>query len=371
MSYFKLPDLGEGLTEAEIRAWHVAPGEAVELDQSLVSVETAKAIVELPSPQAGVVVRLLGAPGDVIHTGEPLVEFEGGAADTGTVVGEIESAEAGVEEDHFIIGSPAAQGHGDVRATPAVRALARSFSVDLAEVQGSGPEGRILARDVESAHQQVALQGAGEPLRGARRAMCSAMARAQAEVALVTIFEDADIHRWRKGEDVTIRLAKAIVAGCAAEPALNAWLDGPAMARRLLSHIDLGIAVDTAEGLFVPVLRDVGNRANADLREGLARLRKDVERRSIPPEEMTGATIMLSNYGMIGGRYGTPMVVPPTVAILAAGAIREQMIMRKGQLRSQWVLPLSLSFDHRAVTGGEAARFLIAVCKHLARKNSR
>lgn len=371
MKFFKLPDLGEGLTEAEIRAWHVAPGESVEADQPLVSVETAKAIVEVPSPQSGTVARLFGAPGELIHVGEPLVEFEGAAEDAGTVVGEIESAPAAAPEDHFIVGSPETAGDAGAGATPAVRALARQLEIDLAEVEGSGPEGRILARDVEKARQRLTLQGAGEPLRGTRRAMAVAMSRAHAEVVPVTIFEDADIHRWRKDEDVTLRLAKAIVAGCSAEPALNAWLDGQAMARRLLSRVDIGIAVDTPEGLFVPVLRDVGNRSIPDLRTGLFRLREDVENRSIPPEELTGATITLSNFGMIGGCYGTPVVVPPTVAILGAGAIREHLVMHKGKLRAQWILPLSLSFDHRAVTGGEAARFLKVVCKHLSRKRAR
>ncbi len=365
MKYFKLPDLGEGLTEAEIREWHVRPGDRVEVDQPLVSVETAKAIVEVPCPQAGVIASLFGDPGDIIHTGEPLVEFEGEDADSGTVVGEIERGAESAEEDHFIIGSPA--GHGDhVKATPAVRSLARRLNVDIVTVTPTGRDGMVTAQDVERAHRIVSRHGQAEPLRGVRRAMAANMARSHAEVVPVSLFEDADVGDWGADEDTTIRLVRAIGAACLAEPSLNCWFDSHARTRRVMRHIDLGIAVDTGDGLFVPVLRDVANRGIEDLRTGVERLRADVRARTIPPEEMTGATITLTNFGTIGGRYGTPAVIPPMVAILGAGVIREEPRVVDGAVVARRVLPLSVTFDHRVVTGGEAARFLNVLVAELS-----
>src|SRR5690606_3599980 len=165
--------------------------------------------------------------------------------------------------------------------------------------------------------------------------------------------------------DLMIRLILAIAAACKVEPALNAWFDGRALGRRVLPHVHLGIAVDTGDGLFVPVLRDVGNRTPEDLAEGLARLRRDVEARTIPPEEMRGYTFTLSNFGTFGGRYANPIVQPPTVAILGAGRIRDEVVAVAGRPAVRPILPLSLTFDHRAVTGGEATRFLAAVIAHI------
>ena len=178
--------------------------------------------------------------------------------------------------------------------------------------------------------------------------------------------EDADIHAWSADADITIRLLRALVAGCVAEPGLNAWYESHALARRILKKIDIGIAVDLPEGLFVPVLRDAANRDAADLRRGLERMRGDVVARKIPPEELRCNTIPLSNFGMIGGKYASPLVMPPTVAILGAGRVHEQVVAVAGMPAVHRVLPLSLSFDHRVVTGGEAARFLAAVMADLA-----
>jgi len=191
------------------------------------------------------------------------------------------------------------------------------------------------------------------------------MTMARNEVVPVAVCEDADVHEWKKGEDVTLRLIRAIVAGCRAEPALNAWYDTHAVGRRVLEKIDLGIAVDTEEGLFVPVLHDVGNRSVDDLRKGFERLKADVKARTIPPEEMRGYTFTLSNFGSIFGRYANPIVQPPTVGILGAGATRDEVRAYQGAAAIRRVMPLSLTFDHRAVTGGEAARFLKAVVEDI------
>ncbi len=364
MTTFNLPDLGEGLQDAEIVAWHVGVGD----HQPLVSVETDKAVVEVPAPQPGRIARLFGAPGDIVKIGAPLVEFEAsGAKDKGTVVGTI-AEEAGPEEADR---KPAAAGPGPaapppppggrVKAAPAVRALARRLDIDLAAVAASGPDGAVLAGDVERAAAALAGAGPLQPLRGVRRAMALNMARAHAEVVPATVTEEADIHDWPPASDVTLRLVRAIVAACRAEPSLNAWFLGRDQGRRLHEKVDLGIAMDTPDGLFVPVLRDVGGREAADLRRGLERMKADVHARSVPPEELRGQTITLSNFGMFGGRHAALVVLPPQVAILGAGRISERAVVERGRVAAGRVLPLSLTFDHRAVMGGEASRFLAAV----------
>ena len=210
----------------------------------------------------------------------------------------------------------------------------------------------ITTADVKRVAKILAEAGPPEILRGVRRAMAQNMALAQSEVAPATVMDDADIHAWKAGTDVTIRLVRALVAGCAAEPGLNAWYEGHTMARRIVAKIDVGIAIDLADGLFVPVLRDVAKRDASDLRGGLERMRKDLAARKIPAEELRGNTITLSNFGMIGGKYAAPIVMPPTVAILGAGRIHEQVLAVDGKPAVRRVLPLSLSFDHRVVTGG-------------------
>ena len=362
MKTFNLPDLGEGLQEAEIVSWHVNPGDRVVADQPLVSVETDKAVVEVPSPRAGQIAELFGAEGDLIKVGAPLVAFAQAAeADAGTVVGQIAAGEELTEE---VTTGQRGSRATSVRATPAVRALARRKSVDLALVSGSGADGMITASDVERAAETLSEAGPLEPLRGVRRAMASRMAHAHAEVVPATVSDDANVEAWRD-RDVTVRLVRAIVAGCAREPALNVWYDSQSQGRRLHRKIDLGIAVDTEDGLFVPVLRDVANRSPEDLRGGLERMKADIRARTIPPEELRGATITLSNFGSLAGRYAAPVVVPPQVAILSTGRAIARPVAVRGEIAVQRVMPLSLTFDHRVVTGGEAARFLAAVIADL------
>jgi 2-oxoisovalerate dehydrogenase E2 component (dihydrolipoyl transacylase) len=373
MSVFKLPDLGEGLQEAEISAWHVAPNDDVAVDQPLLAVETAKAIVEIPSPRAGKIKRLFGEPGDILQVGAPLVEFVGGAEDgdaagkaaardAGTVVGRVEKGNEVARER----ATPAGRaGAAAVKATPAVRALARRLEVDLAIVTPSGPNDTVTVRDVERVSRIFRELGPLEPLRGVRRTMARSMAQAHAEVAPVTVSDDADLAAWWPKSELMLRLIRAIAAACKAEPALNAWFDSHALGRRLLPQVHLGIAVDTPDGLFVPVLRNIGERSADDLREGLERLRRDTRARTIPPEEMRGYTFTLSNFGTFGGRYANPIVQPPTVGILGAGRVRDAVVAVDGRPTVHPVLPLSLTFDHRAATGGEATRFLAAVLADL------
>ncbi len=368
MTTFDLPDLGEGLQEAEIVAWHVAVGDHVVADQPLVSVETEKAVVEIPAPHSGRVAELFAAPGDIVEIGAPLVAFEtAGAADTGTVVGEIPAQVEPSAGGAKAPATPQRAGHG-ARASPAVRALAGKLGVELSVVGASGPEGSVTAADVERAAAAIESAGPAEPLRGVRRAMAVNMARAHAEVVPASVTEVADVQAWAPGGDPTLRLIRAIVAGCAAEPALNAWFLGLDQGRRLNRKVHLGIAMDTADGLFVPVLRDVGNRSTADLRRGLDRMKADVRARKVPMEELHGQTITLSNFGMFGGQHAALVVLPPQVAILGAGRIHEAVRACNGKPAVRRVLPLSLTFDHRPVMGGEASRFLAAVVADLEKE---
>ncbi|MBB5942931.1 dihydrolipoamide acetyltransferase family protein [Xanthomonas sp. 3307] len=466
---FNLPDLGEGLPDATIVEWFVKEGDTIRLDEPLVSMETAKAVVEVPSPVSGKVLKLAGAPGDIVVTGSMLAQFapdpnlpqraegqdtghhHGGAApaasgkgagtdtaaaddrvvasDDGGELHDADNAQATGERDDAgtVVGamqssntvhSEQAVSVGGVRAMPAVRALAKKLGVDLGRVRASGADGAVTLADVKQAATDgsakadanagaavaatarapqaaanaapttaapsartplsaagkpmrtqppgVAVQGQPEPLKGVRRNMARVMAEAQRQVVLTTLNDDADLHAWTPGNDTTGRLVRAIVAACQAVPALNAWFDGEALTRTLHAHVDIGIAVDTDDGLFVPALRNADMLDARGVREGINRLRQQVEARSIPASELSGYTISLSNFGMFAGRYATPIVVPPCVAIVAAGRARHQLVPVMGGVETHKILPLSLSFDHRACTGGEAARFLRAMIDDLA-----
>ena len=469
---FNLPDLGEGLPDATIVEWLVKEGDSVKLDAPLVSMETAKAVVEVPSPFTGKLLKQHGAAGDVINTGAPLAEFEldpkgkqraenaagghhqapaqptkgagapapangdkviasdeggeikkGGTADRedeGTVVGAVSSSnEVRAEQAGSV---------GGVKAVPAVRAMARKLKVDLARVQATGPGGVVTMQDVKDAAASgtaslsspsgrgvggegsarpmpspgaaqalrarpaaaspaeegtrstlsqsgkpmrttpPSVQATGQPeqLKGVRRNMARVMADARAQVVQTTIVDDADLHQWLGKQDITARLVRAIVAACKAEPGLNAWFDGQNLTLTRHPHVDLGIAVDTADGLFVPALRNADMLDARGLREGINRLRGQVEDRSIPASELSGYTISLSNFGMFAGRYGTVVVVPPCVAIVGAGKLSHDVVAVMGGIEVHRRLPISLTFDHRACTGGEAARFLKVLLDDLA-----
>jgi pyruvate dehydrogenase E2 component (dihydrolipoamide acetyltransferase) len=180
-----------------------------------------------------------------------------------------------------------------------------------------------------------------------------------------TIFDDADIHYWAPGGDITARIVRGIVAGVKAEPAFNAWYDGEKLARQIHQRIDLAMAVDTPDGLIVPVLRDVGNKDGKQLRADLEVIKEKTRSRSVSPEDMKNPTITLSNFGMMAGRYATPVVVPPTVAIIGTGGLRHDVVAVMGGVETHKRIPISLTFDHRCLTGGEACRFLAAMIKDL------
>ena len=455
MSVFNLPDLGEGLPDAEIVEWLVSEGDEVEVDQPLVSMETAKAVVEVPSPFSGKVVKFYGGPGDVIKTGAPLAEFqvEGDAGAEEATQSEPPATEAAAEDEQpgdaairdaaeqestrpaeseestdgdkseeredsgTVVGKMQAGGEvlkertatvSGVKVTPAVRALARKLKVDLSQVNASGADGVVTAADVRTAAEEGTAQaqprqaqpeagrpepefptepereqqpepqaassqpaasasGEWEPLRGTRRTMARTMSESQKRVVATTLMDDADIHDWRAGEDVTFRLLRALAAGAKAEPGLNAWYDDEQNMRMVHKGMDVGMAVDTADGLFVARLNGVHNGSREDIRGEINRLKENVNNRSIPPEDLKDYTIMLSNFGIFAGRYATPIVNPPCVSIVAAGVLRHEVVPVLGGVEVHRMIPLSLTFDHRTVTGGEAARFLKAMIADLSK----
>jgi len=362
MKTFLLPDLGEGLPDGEITQWHVKEGDDVQADAPLVSIETAKAIVEVPSPYTGKITKLHGKKGDIILTGAPLVDFAvASREETGTVAGEIKVGHEVVSDSAMTISS---RGQA-IKVLPAVRALAKKLNVDLATITPSGPDNTITADDVKNADQVLQSAPPLEPLRGVRRFMAATMSQSHAEVVPVTVVDDVDITSWVKEKDFTTRVILAMVKACHEEPALNAWYDGKAMGRRIFKEVHVGLAVDTPDGLFVPVLKEAQAKSKEQIRAEIETLKAEVRARTIAPQKLQGSTIVLSNFGNFAGRYANPIVVPPTVAILGVGSLREEVLAYQGTPQIRSVLPLSLSFDHRAVSGGEATRFLSLLIRHL------
>ena len=394
MKTFKLPDLGEGLPDAVIREWHVGEGDRVTADQTLVTVETAKALVEVPSPYSGTVERLFAKQGETLETGQPLIGFAGDdsteaqqpqdkpapadVSDSGTVVGKIEQgSEALAVEQRPVTHRPRS-------ATPAIRALARHLGVDLESLHPSGArfseqEVRAAARgenlprwseksakgsenpamEAEDKPSSIAAKG----MAPARRAMTVAMNRARDQVCPMTLFDEVDISAWPKGTSATLRLLKAIARAAVDEPNLNAHFESEVLEPK--TPVNVGLAVDARKGLFVPVLKDVGAHSDDALLASIARFKRQASEGAIPQQDLQGATIHLSNFGSLAGRFATPVVVPPLVCIVGAGRSHKAVLPHKGKARVRKLLPLSVTADHRAVTGGELARFLKALKHHL------
>ena len=382
MKVFRLPDLGEGLPDAVIREWHVNEGESIAADDTLVTVETAKALVDVPAPWSGVVEKHYAEEGQTLETGQPLVGFRdvaGGRdfeqkspqsaqtqekrADSGTVVGKIDASQETLAEE-AVPHRPRPR-----NATPAVRALARRLGVDL---NGRHPAGaRFTEAEVLRAAAQPAAASSAKPVtepapvsgNPVRRAMTLAMSRARDEVCPMTLCDEVDISHWRKSDSATLQLLRAIAAAAAECPNLNAHFTNGTLEPK--SPVNIGLAVDAPKGLFVPVIKDVGAQNSEQLLESLRRVKQQVEKGAIPQADLQGATIHLSNFGSLGGRFATPVVVPPLVCIVGAGRSYKAVLPHKGKARVRKLLPLSITADHRAVTGGELARFLAALKNHL------
>jgi pyruvate dehydrogenase E2 component (dihydrolipoamide acetyltransferase) len=345
--FFKLPDLGEGLQEAEVVEWHVRAGDAVTSDQRLVSVETAKAIVDIPSPQAGIIDKLILQVGEMAHIGEPLLAYKEAFKDdisdqdTATVVGELPTqVSAAASSDDFIVGA----------------------------AQHNAPRPKNTA--INTTSSSASNLPTAEHLKGPRRTMAKVMSSSRANVAAATLMDDADLSGWPNGTDTSARLCRAIACACRQVPVLNAHFDGNTLSRQLHQNVNLGIAVDSSDGLFVPIITSLEKLDLAQIRVQLDNFKHAINKRSISPKEMQGATIALSNFGVIssnnstgkkGGRYGSPIIVPPQVAIIGAGRISLEAAVIEDKVQPRLQLPLSLSFDHRCVTGAEASRFLAAM----------
>jgi pyruvate dehydrogenase E2 component (dihydrolipoamide acetyltransferase) len=210
---------------------------------------------------------------------------------------------------------------------------------------------------------------ADDPIRGVRRNMIRTMSLAHAEVVPTSLMDDADIHAWSPGEDIMARLIRALGVAAQAVPALNSWFNAKEGTLRRHSRVDVGIAIDSADGLFVANLRGAEKLDAWQIRGELNRIRDGVKARSLPPEDLRDYTLMLSNFGVFAGKYATPVVVPPCVCIVGAGRLYHAVVPVLGGLETHRQMPISLTFDHRAATGGEAARFLRALLDDLQRPN--
>lgn len=383
---FHLPDVGEGISEAEIIKWLLAEGAAVEEDQDLVEIETDKAVVTLPSPHAGRITRLHRKAGEIVKVGDVLVSFEtqetaqstppAPERDTGTVVGYL--------SDEEVVELPA-----PVMATPAVRSLAKTLGVDLAAVRASGAGGKITKEDVEqAAAAKTPPPGADAdafgpveriPLRGLRRTIAKRMQEARSHVPDVTIWEDADIYELdslrskakqpaaEKGIKLTYLpfIIKAALAALRAHPYLNASLDEKTAQILVKRYYHIGIAVDTADGLIVFAIKQADRKTILELAVEISALAEKARTRKLELAELKGSTFTITNYGVIGASYGTPIINYPEVGILGIGKIQDRAVVRDGQITIRKIMPLSLAFDHRVVDGVEAARFLNVVIHHL------
>jgi pyruvate/2-oxoglutarate dehydrogenase complex dihydrolipoamide acyltransferase (E2) component len=363
MAYeFKLPDLGEGLTEGEIARWLVAEGQEVAEDDPLVEIQTDKTTVEIPSPAAGTVSRILAAEGDVVPVGTVIVVIGNGAAATAAPPA-APAAEAA---------SPAAQAapraaDGKVRATPLVRRLAEQLDVDLATVSASGPQGRVTEDDVRAAAGSPAqapatAEGTRVPLRGVRRQIAEHLTRAHREIPAVTYVEECDL----TGLDVARLVPLALRATALAlqeVPELNARLDGDELV--LLDRYDLGVAVQTEQGLVVPVVRGCDTRSEDELAEDVSRLAEAARAGTLAPEEVRGSTFTITSAGKLGGLMVTPLINHPEVGILGLHRIAPRPAVRDHEIVVRELGNVSVTFDHRVVDGARAAAFGLAVIRRL------
>jgi pyruvate/2-oxoglutarate dehydrogenase complex dihydrolipoamide acyltransferase (E2) component len=414
---FNLPDLGEGLEDAEIVEWKVSEGDVVNLNQPLVDVNTAKALVEIPSPFAGRIVKLHGADGDVVKVGEALItiDIEGAESQAGKPAAETDAGAEAPKREAVLVGygvnpeetakrsrprlrppgerkapaAPAGTGPsaGRVAAAPPVRRLAKEMGVDLTVLEGTGPSGRVTREDVikaagterpaaAGAEPSVAMprfEGPEEriPVRGVRRMIAQKMARSWAEIPHVTTFHLVDathVEALRReltaqsGVKVTALsvVVRVLAEVCREHPKLNSSYDTEAGELVLKQACHVGIATDTDQGLVVPVVRDAGGKGIVSLAGEIAALVAASRERRATPEQLTGGTITVTNVGTFGSEFGTPIINFPEVAILAIGTIKPRAVVVDGAVQVRSAATLSLSFDHRVIDGAEADRAMTA-----------
>jgi pyruvate dehydrogenase E2 component (dihydrolipoamide acetyltransferase) len=408
---FTLPDIGEGLVEAEIVSWLVAEGDPVGLDEPLVEVETDKTVVVMPSPVAGIVVRHGAEAGETIAVGAVLAVIDdesskndeaGSAAVVGT-----DDLPVFIEEDPPLVGSfgkgstilgPRPQGSGEsgnpVLALPLVRKLARDQGVDLAALTGTGPNGRITRADIMGAVEQKAdmavpgpaarqssrVVAAGTdsevvPMTKLRRTIADRMSQSWAEIPRVTTFDDVDATRLlqarralslRHGQNITLEalVVKAVVPVLGEFPEFNATVNGNEIILHHRHHI--AVAVDTPNGLMIPVVHNAGELTVLEIAAEITRLSAGASDRSLVADDMSGGTFTVSNIGAVGGGHGTPIVPLGTTAILSVGRARDSAVVRGGAVGVAPMMPLSLSYDHRVIDGALGRKFMARLMENLA-----
>jgi pyruvate dehydrogenase E2 component (dihydrolipoamide acetyltransferase) len=358
MAYeFKLPDLGEGLTEGEIARWLVAEGDEIAEDQPLVEVQTDKTTVEIPSPAAGKVASILVAEGATVPVGTVLV-----------VIGD--DATAPAAPSALAAAAQSAPASDRARVTPRVRRVAQELGVELDSVTGTGPQGRVTEDDVRNAAgpAEPVPGERREPLRGVRKLIAAHLMTSHREVPAVTVVEECDftaLDGVRGKRSYLPYLLAATVHGLRAVPELNARLDGDEIV--YFERFDLGLAVQTEQGLVVPVLREVDTKSLDELEAEAARLAEAAQTGSLKPEELRGSTFTVSSGGKLGGLFATPLVNYPEVGILGLHRIAERPVVRDGEVAIAKVGWLSCTFDHRVCDGVRASEFLVEVISRLER----
>ena len=424
---FRLPDIGEGLTEAEVVRWIVPVGGVVKVDEPVVEVETDKAVVDIPSPYAGTVLHHGAAEGETVLVGNVLMVIgEPGESwppeDSATADSETEAwldqvdeematdegmPEAPKDQAAPIVGSISDEAEqlgmgrrkgktekalGSVRALPLVRKLAKDLAVDLSKVSGSGADGRITREDVIAAAEKnggtvelpeapglptlpVDRKGERKPLSKLRRTIASNMSKSWSEIPHVTTFDEAPAARLlaarkaletRHGVKIPLEalIIKAVLPALMEFPDFNSSIDGEDLV--VFGHYDVGIAVDTPDGLLVGVVKAADTRTLLETAADVRRLAEAAKERKLKPTELTGQTFTISNIGALGGGYGTPIVPPGTTAILSVGRATERPVADGGKVSIAPMMPLSLSYDHRVIDGGQGRRFMAEVLENLA-----
>jgi pyruvate dehydrogenase E2 component (dihydrolipoamide acetyltransferase) len=357
---FKLPDLGEGLTEGEVARWLVAEGQEVAEDDPLVEIQTDKATVEIPSPYAGTVLRILVAEGEVAPVGAELVVI----GVPGEAVPDAAPAEtARTDGAQRPSASPASAGR--IQATPLVRRIAQESGVDLSVLTGTGPGGRITEEDIRAAVGGAAeTEGRREPLRGIRRVVADHMARAHREVPPVTWVEECDFEGVELDRLLGV-VVKAVADTLPEFPELNARFEGDAI--QYLDRYDIGVAVQTEQGLVVPVVRAANEKSVDEIGVEGARLADGARAGSLKPEELRGSTFTVTSAGKLAGLFQTPIVNHPEVAILSIGRVAPRAVVRDGEVVVRRTGTIALTFDHRVVDGARAAAFGLAVIERIER----
>jgi len=359
---FKLPDLGEGLTEGEVARWLVVEGQELAEDDPLVEIQTDKTTVEIPSPAAGKVSRILVAEGDIVPVGTVLVVI-------GDDVPTRPPAEKAPEPERDLVLKHHKVSSSGVQATPLVRRLAEELGVDLGSLSGSGPNGRIVESDVRGAggeelvlEQHKPSEGRREPVRGVRRQIVEHLTRAHREVAAVTYVEECDFTEVDVKQIVPLAL-QATAAALKEFPELNARLEADELV--FLERYDLGIAVQTDQGLVVPVVHDCDTSSLQELAAESSRLAEAARAGNLLPEELRGGTFTVTSAGKLGGLLVTPLVNHPEVGILGIHRIGPRPVVRDGEIVVRQIGNVSVTFDHRVVDGARAAAFTLDVIARL------